>query len=128
MSEYSHGGMPSTVFALHTSGMGKAKRKAKAPNYFREWRKEKGLTQDKAASRSGLSQGTIAKLEAGKIGFTQGNLEALAHAYGCEPADLLRPPNPPDSELATYLMKMDGKTRQRALKIIKAIADDSEAA
>lgn len=119
MGEYSDGGIPTPVVALHTWRMTKAKRRGAAPNYFQQWRKAKDLTQSQVAERSGLSQGTIAKLEAGKIGFTQGNVEALAHAYGCEVADLFRPPHKTRNELADFVMSLDEKKRGRALRILK---------
>ncbi|WP_210338435.1 helix-turn-helix domain-containing protein [Bradyrhizobium genosp. L] len=68
--------------------------------YFREWRDYRGLTQEQAAERvaaflieNGLAKGythaSIQRLEAAKIGYTQGVLEALAHAYNTDVASLL---------------------------------------
>lgn len=58
-------------------------------HYVKEWRKHKHLTQEKLAERSGVTHGAISQLESGKTNYTQGMLEALAGALGCEPGDLL---------------------------------------
>lgn len=113
---------------LHTLGMAHPKKTAKAPVYFREWRKHRGLTQIRAAEVSGLGQSTITKLENRRIGYTEGNLESLAHAYRCEVADLFRPPGYQENELAAYVMKMGEKQRRKALATLKVIysQDDEE--
>lgn len=57
--------------------------------YLREWRKEKGLTQEQLASRLDLDRSYISTIERGKSGYTQWFLEAAAEALGVEPADLI---------------------------------------
>ena len=66
------------------------KDKAKYRYYFAEWRKHRGLTQDKLAELTGLTPSSISQLENGKQGFTQSTIEALAEALGCKPGDLLQ--------------------------------------
>jgi transcriptional regulator with XRE-family HTH domain len=106
--------------------MGRPKKKPGRPIYFREWRLARGLKQEQVADRARLSQETISRLESGKTEYTKANLEALAHAYGCEPGDLLRPPKSPPNELERYVMKMDAKAKAKALKVLKAHFDDDE--
>lgn len=106
--------------------MGRPKKKAGAPIYFKEWRKARGLSQEQAAERANLSQETISRIERGNVDYTKSNLEALAHAYGCEAPDLLRPPSTPENELAAFIMGLDKKAQARALKLIRAIQDDGE--
>ena len=60
--------------------------------YLREWRKEKGLTQEALAAMLNTEKGTISKLERGLQRYHQEWLEALAYALDLEPADLLKPP------------------------------------
>lgn len=119
---------PQMMLPCIISRMGRPRKKKQSlPNYFRQWRG--ALNQDQAAERSGLSQEAISRIETGKTDPTVTHLYALAHAYGCEPPDLLRPPKPPKNELAAYIMKMDERRRKRALKMLKALdEEDSEVA
>lgn len=76
------------------SGMAKNVRprfKSKQPRrqFFRAWRKFRGLTLEQAGERAVMTAGNISAMERGAQGFTQAGLEALAFAYNCEPAHLL---------------------------------------
>lgn len=48
--------------------------------FLREWRKERGLTIEQLAERSGLSIATISDIETGRVAYTQHSLERLAKA------------------------------------------------
>jgi transcriptional regulator with XRE-family HTH domain len=110
--------------------------KRKRPTqYLRAWREFRGLTQEQAAERAECSKSTVSRLEDGSVPYSQGKLEALAHAYGCDPVDLLSPPpnlvaTEATSELAAYIMSIDRRDHARLLKVIKAVlsADKDEAA
>lgn len=66
--------------------------------FLKEWRKHKGLSQEKLAERLGIHKGDISNLEKGKRRYNQDILEALADALECEPADLImRDPTEPES-------------------------------
>ena len=59
-------------------------------NKLAEYRKEKGLTQEQLAEKSGVSRPTIANIECGKQECVMtGTLVKLASALGCKPRDLL---------------------------------------
>lgn len=58
-------------------------------HYVREWRKYRGLTQERLAERTPFTTGAISQLETGRTKYTQDMLEALAEALQCTPADLL---------------------------------------
>lgn len=58
-------------------------------HYVREWRKFRGLTQERLAERTPFTTGAISQLETGRTKYTQDMLEALAEALQCTPADLL---------------------------------------
>lgn len=58
-------------------------------HYVREWRKFRGLTQERLAERTPFTTGAISQLETGRTKYTQDMLEALAEALQCSPADLL---------------------------------------
>ena len=65
------------------------KRPPRRRTYLKEWRKHRGLTQERAAERLGLEQSTLSRLERGQLPYNQDFLEAAAKAYSCEPQDLL---------------------------------------
>ena len=59
------------------------------PHYIKEWRKHRGLTQERLADRLDKTQSWVSQIERFEIEYTQGALEALAYALRCEPGDLL---------------------------------------
>ncbi len=65
-------------------------------NFIREWRKHRGMTQEKLADEVGLTTASISQLETGKQGFSDATLYAIAEALGCGAGDLLT--RPPKSE------------------------------
>jgi transcriptional regulator with XRE-family HTH domain len=69
------------------------------PKWFlKEWRKFRGLSQDKLAERLGVHKGDISNWEKGKRRYNQDLLEQLADALQCEPADLImRDPTQPEA-------------------------------
>jgi transcriptional regulator with XRE-family HTH domain len=57
---------------------------------LKEFREGKGLSQAELARRSGVSQSTISRIEAGETGgISLGNLERLADALGIHAALLI---------------------------------------
>lgn len=96
------------------------KRPKRRPTYLKEWRKFRDLNQERLADRMGVTQETVSRLERGKIEYTQHVLEAAAHALGCDPADLFRPPDPPENELAAFILALDARRKEQALRILKA--------
>lgn len=66
--------------------------------FLKEWRKYRGLSQEKLAARVGIHKGDISNYEKGKRRYNQDLLEALADALECEPADLImRDPTQPEA-------------------------------
>lgn len=59
------------------------------PHYIKEWRKHRGLTQERLADRLDKTQSWVSQIEQFKIEYTQGMLQALGEALNCDPADLL---------------------------------------
>ncbi len=69
---------------------------AKARHFIKAYRKKKGLTQDQAAERIGITRSYLSKIESGKKRYDQPFLEAAAAVYGCAVADLIsRHPDDP---------------------------------
>jgi len=90
-------------------------------NLFRKWRDYCQLTKDQVAERTGLPKSTISKLENGRLEYTQGHLEALSHAYGVEPADLIgRLPGAPN-ELTLLVNRIPPENMDAALAVLKAL-------
>jgi len=58
-------------------------------HYVREWRKFRGLTQERLAERTPFTTGAISQLETGRTSYTQDMLEALASALDCRAGDLI---------------------------------------
>lgn len=63
------------------------------PTFTKMLRKRKNWTQERLAQEAGLSTTAVHNLEAGKNGFTDKTLKALADALGCEPWQLLVEPS-----------------------------------
>ena len=78
--------------------------KSPPPLFLRDWRKERGLTQEQLAERLHITKASISRLESGKQGWDGIFLEAAAEALNCTPADLIRRrPGDPDAIEVTGL-------------------------
>ena len=89
------------------------------PLLLRQWRKHRGLTQEKLAERLGTSKGYISQLESGKQRYNQQHLEALTEALDCDPVDLLiRDPTDPDGIWSIWdrVRPVDQDTARRILE------------
>ena len=58
-------------------------------NRVKEFRKLRGLTQEKVAESIGKTKGQISKIETGGLELTAWWLENLAKALGCRPQDII---------------------------------------
>jgi transcriptional regulator with XRE-family HTH domain len=94
------------------------------PTFLKEWRKHRGLTQERAADRLGITQSTLSKIENGVHPYDQDFLEAAALAYNCQPADLLmRNPLIPDSvwTLSDNLKRAPADVQEQARVVVEAL-------
>lgn len=81
------------------------------------------LSQEKAAERMGIEQGTLSKIERGVLPYNQDFLELAALAYGCDPEDFLSiDPLKPDAPKLVY-----SKMRNAPLAVQKRIVEVVEA-
>lgn len=103
--KFQPGAMDLTTFSVGNFGMGKAAQKVsprfkdseRRPTFIRQWRKHRGLTQERLADRIGMSSGNLSNIETAKQGYTQDQIEAIADALNCDVVDLLiRDPSTPD--------------------------------
>lgn len=87
------------------------------PTSVKERRKARGWTQPVLAEKAKISTTAVHNLEAGKNGFTDKTLAALAEAFECRPADLLLPmvekPSAitSDPEILAFLARIKGFTQ-----------------
>jgi DNA-binding XRE family transcriptional regulator len=57
--------------------------------FLREWRKHRGLSQERLAERMGITQGQYSKIESRRRPWDEPFLEAAADALSCEVVDIL---------------------------------------
>lgn len=91
-------------------------------HFVREWRKFRGLTQERLAEQTPFTTGAISQLETGRTKYTQDMIEALAVALDCEPGDLLSRDPSKEGEVADLLAALSDENREAALKMLKALA------
>jgi transcriptional regulator with XRE-family HTH domain len=95
--------------------------------FLREWRKHRGLTQERLAERAEVTQGMISQLEGGTSDFTGELLGRLADALSCDRADLIMR-NPLDPEAPWSIWDtLKPQQRRQALRLLKALADEEAA-
>lgn len=108
--------------------MAKKSKKKRRSTHIKAWRKHRNLSQIQLSERVGIAQGTLSDLENGRFAYTQPMLEAIADALNCQPWDLIwRPPGTSD-KLRDVLETLDPDTQKRALAVVQALKDSSEAA
>lgn len=93
------------------------------PNFLKQWRDHRGLTQEKLGEMAGLTSSSISQIEHGKQGFSAESFLALCKALNCTPAELLaHDPSRPDSfwPLFQIAERLVGMRRQHVLAIMKA--------
>lgn len=113
------------------------------PTSVKERRKALKWSQERLGQEAGISTTAVHNLEAGKNGFTDKTLAALAKALGCTPAQLLMPmeaeetqPIVGDSAILAVLARIEGLTEKdvdmafavisNAISVNKALSAPSE--
>lgn len=98
--------------------------KPERPRHFiREWRKFRGLTQERLAERVDVTAGAISQLENGIVSYTQPTLEALAYALQCEPGDLLSRDPALDGAVLDLMRLIRQKDQATIAAIIRGLPD-----
>lgn len=102
--------------------------------FIREWRSFKDdMTQEVLTGHvmemtgKSFTTGTLSRIENSKSPYQQWQLEAIAIALECSPADLISrdPTNPAPDEL--LLVRLSPKARQTAAEMIRALATQDAA-
>src|ERR1700730_8538503 len=66
--------------------------------HIRQWREQRGLTQEQLAHRLDMSKAQLSRIETGQQPYTQDFLEACAEALMTDPASLImRDPSDPEA-------------------------------
>lgn len=98
--------------------------KAPRPRHFiKEWREERGLTQEQLAGRIDKSPSAVSQLETGATRYTQGMLEAIASALAVDPGDLLsrNPVEEKDPRVADLMRALDEQERLLVRGYVEAL-------
>lgn len=108
--------------------------KLAVPTFTKAMRKKRKWTQEKLAHEANLSTAAIHNLEAGKNGFTDKTLKAIADAFGCEPWQILVEPGSEDllsgeREIKQILSRIKGLPEEAInpiWRVISAYVEDAE--
>lgn len=87
--------------------------------YIKEWREQRGWSQEELADMVGVTQETISRLENGKIAYTQPTLEAIADKLACEIGDLTDHDPTKDGVLVQLARSIPKEHREQAANILK---------
>lgn len=90
-------------------------------HYVREWRKYRGLTQERLAERTPFSTGAISQLETGRTKYTQDILEAIAEALDCRPGDLISRNPLVEGEIFYLFSDLPDDKKKFALKMLQEL-------
>lgn len=100
----------------------KGAKRDRQPHFIKEWRLHRNLTQEQAADRIGMSQGNYAKIEGNRVPYNQDFLELAAHAFRCEPADLImRDPSSEIWSIYDTLKALPAPERETVEKMVKSL-------
>lgn len=91
-------------------------------HFLKEWRKLRGLSQERLAGRIDTSVGLISQWETGVTKLTEDKLVELAKALQCEPGDILsRDPNSADYQLWRIIVALPADEKERTLRVVEAL-------
>lgn len=88
---------------------------------FKNWRKYRGLTQQKLADRIGTTKTRVSMKENGREPYDQYYLEALSEALGASGPDLLARNPFTSDDLYSLIGGMSPEARKQALSVVRAL-------
>jgi transcriptional regulator with XRE-family HTH domain len=97
-----------------------APRKRHRRTFLEQYRKRAGLTQDELAAKSGVSQGTICRIEGGNQDTTLKTLDKLAKHLGCDGGDILSVDPAQADPLADAWRRIPEDQRSQALRVLES--------
>lgn len=90
-------------------------------HYVKEWRKYRGLTQERLAERTPYTPGAISQLETGRTQYTQSMLEALAVALDCKAGDLISRNPLKEGDVIELFEGLSDDQRRMAITMLEAL-------
>ena len=87
-------------------------------HFIREWRENRGLTQEQAADRVGVSSTTWGRIENNRVPYNQDFLEEAAYALQCDPWDLLNVNPLKDGEVVDLMSLLKGAGPEERAEIL----------
>lgn len=99
------------------------------PNFLKQWRTYRGLTQEKLGEMVDLTSSSISQIEHGKQWVSTESFLGLCRALDCTPAELLaHDPTRPDSfwPLFQTAETLTGRDRRHVWAIMKAALAPAE--
>lgn len=98
-------------------------------HYIKHWRKKRGLSLRQLADRLETEPGgdllltyaSLSRIEAGDQPFTEATLQAIASALGVKPAELLEINPLVEGEVIDLMGKMDKKTKETAIQMLRLL-------
>jgi transcriptional regulator with XRE-family HTH domain len=87
-------------------------------HFFKEWRKHRNLTQERAAERLNIDRTTLGRVENRILPYNQELLEAAAEAYQCDPWDILNVNPLVEGEVIDLTRLLRGATPEERAEII----------
>jgi transcriptional regulator with XRE-family HTH domain len=124
--------LPSSVFcapraADNVSKVTQTVRMTHSRTKIREWRKFRGLSQERLGELVGVSHTTIGRLERGRTRYIQATLESIARELQTDPASLLvRDPNDPEGIWAVW-ERIPPQRRREAIAVLSLLGKSDAA-
>lgn len=102
-------------------------------NFIAKWRGYRdNLTQERLAERvaeilgTSFTAATLSRIENRKSPYSTRQLDALAEALRCEPADLIsRDPTDPEAPPWSIWDRLGPEQRRQAIRVLRALADEA---
>ena len=86
--------------------------------FFKEWRKHRGMTLEQVAEKAGMTAGNLSAMERNEQGYSPSGLQALADVYQTNPGWLLDV-NPLDRDSPNLLSIWDKATDTQRKMIVE---------
>lgn len=91
-------------------------------HFLKEWRDFRGLTQEQAADRVGVSPTTWGRIENSKVPYNQDFLEEAAVALQCDPWDLLNRDPAKEGDVIDMMRHLNDRERDEASSFIRFLS------
>lgn len=99
----------------------KPKHRRPTKQFFRQWRDQLGLTQDRALERLDWSQSKLSRIESGATVWNANDLADLEAAYGITSWQLLHVDPTKDGEVVDLLKLINAQNRDQVIRVLRAL-------